>query len=625
MKVSRKWLQKYFDSELPDTAALATALTFRAFEIEAYDTDMLDIKVLPDRACYALSHRGIAYELSAILGLSMKIDPLATPPTDGNHNETLLSITADPAYVIRHTGALMQGVKVEPSPNWLQQALVSVGQRSINNVVDVLNYVMLDIGQPSGAFDVGSLERDGDVVRVDIRRAHDGEKIQVLTGEEYVLTSDMFAFTDAVGGSLLDIAGIKGGLSSGVTESTTDLFISCGTYNPTLLRRTCQKLKLFTDASSRFQNRPSPELTAYGMRDILALIQNVAGGECISHVDFYPTQQEMVPVAISCSTINKRLGSSWSHSAIEQALTRLNLSPKISGDIITVTPPFDRRDIVIPEDVVEEVGRILGYDNVPAACLPRVETIDLRRFSGIERIKDFLVDRGFVEISTPAFAVAGDIELANPLDKTKPYLRDSLEGNMKEALDKAVLVAPRTLGTADAVRLFEIGNVFTNKAETLHLVLGYRPLNGKRKPILEETLDALTDELHLGGSGGDDTAELTLAYDNLEKIGEGYEPPHTMLQKFKPFSSYPFALRDIAVWSPAGTNESEVANNILAQAGELLVRMDLFDRFEKEGRVSHAFHLVFESHEKTLSDTELNPIMERITNALNVKEGWEVR
>ena len=224
MKVSRKWLQKYFDAELPGIPAIDDALTFHAFEIEeVVNDDVIDLKVLPDRAGYGLSHRGIASELSAILKMPMKTDPLRTrAPVFSTTNNLVVDI--DETYVLRHAGALVRGVKVGQSPEWLKMALEAVGQRSINNVVDVLNYVMLDIGQPAGAFDVATLKKDNDVVKIDIRRAKDGEKITILTGEEYELADSMFVFADAVGGALLDIAGIKGGKLSGVTEKTTEVF-----------------------------------------------------------------------------------------------------------------------------------------------------------------------------------------------------------------------------------------------------------------------------------------------------------------------------------------------------------------------------------------------------------------
>ena len=163
---------------------------------------------------------------------------------------------------------------------------------------------MLDIGQPSGAFDAGKLVLENDVMKIDIRRAKSGEKITVLTGEEYSLAPEIFAFMDACGGSLLDIAGIKGGLASGITEATTDLFISVGNYDGTLIRRASQKLKLFTDASLRYQNRPSPELTAYGMQAILALIKEVAGGTLIGVVDVYPKKTERKKVSVTAEAVS---------------------------------------------------------------------------------------------------------------------------------------------------------------------------------------------------------------------------------------------------------------------------------------------------------------------------------
>ncbi len=612
----------YFDETLPSALDIADALTFHAFEIEEIAGDLLDVKVLPDRACYALSHRGIAMELSAILDIPLKKDPLREPAPTFAATEALV-VTGDPEYVVRHTGALVRGVRVGPSPSWLVEALEAVGQRSINNVVDVMNYVMLDIGQPSGGFDLAKLAAD-DVVRIDIRRAKQGEKITVLTGETYELPEHSFVFTDK-DGQLLDIAGIKGGLSSGVTESTTDLFISAGNYDGTLIRRTAQALKLFTDASSRFQNRPSPELTVYGMHAILSLLTDVAGGEVVGVVDYYPAREERRLVSVSTAFINHRLGAAFTDKEIEGALGRLGLSYTSESGTLIVTPPFERRDLVIPEDIVEEVGRILGYDQVPATPLPQEEKPHQERYRGIEMVKDFLVERGFTEISTPSFAVTGEIPLANPLQEDKPYLRANLSGNMEEALAKAATLAPRVLGPVKEVRLFEVGNIFEKDGERLSLSLGYRAVEGKRQPVLAEVAQELAGMLGMGTPPGDEVVELPLGEADLEKFGEAYEPKAAPLTRFRTFSTFPFALRDVAVWTPVGTEASEVVNVITHEAGELLARIDLFDRFEKEGKLSYAFRLVFESFDKTLSEADLTPRMESITRALNAREGWQVR
>ncbi|MGB4076772.1 MAG: phenylalanine--tRNA ligase subunit beta [Minisyncoccia bacterium] len=625
MKVSRKWLQKYFEKELPSADALAEALTFHAFEIETYDEDMLDVKVLPDRAGYALSHRGIAYELSAILGIPLSYDPFREPLPQWQTTDRL-QISADPAFVIRHLGALVRGVRVGPSPAWLKNSLEAVGQRSINNVVDVLNYVMLATGQPSGAFDLDTIAHAGGVTAIEIRRAKEGERISVLTGEAYVLTSDMFVFADATNGTLLDIAGIKGGLSSGVNEKTTNLFISVGTYDPTLLRRTAQSLKLFTDASTRYQNQLSPECGGYGMKELLRLLQEVAGGEVEGVIDEYPRKQESISVTVSLESIRDHLGFAFTRDEIESVFARLMSAYEKQGDTYVCTPPFYRRDIRIPEDITEEVGRIMGYDRLPSTLLFTSEIhANQARWRGIERVKDMLVDRGYTEISTPSFSDAGEVLLANPLQSEKPYLRSTLRSTMRDALVRAAQHAPRVLGPATAVRLFEIGTIFTKEGERLSLSFGYKALSGKEDESLEETASEVAALLSLSTSAEDDIAEFPLGEADLEKLGEVYEPRKVAISKFHPFPSYPFALRDIAVWTPQGTEETEVANAISGAAGELLARLDLFDRFEKDGHISYAFRLVFESFEKTLSDVDLNPRMERITDALNSKEGWEVR
>ncbi|MES2014245.1 MAG: phenylalanine--tRNA ligase subunit beta [Patescibacteria group bacterium] len=589
MKVSTTWLQRYFEKPLPSIAEIANAFTFHSFEIDGTEGDVLDVKVLPNRAADCLSHRGIAKDLAAILNIPLTYDPLRTALPAFPSTEKL-TVEADPAYVLRHTGALVRGVTVGESPAWLKSALASVGQRSINNVVDILNFVLLDIGQPSGAFDVGKLTLKDGIAKIAIRRARSGEKITVLTGEEYALTEDMFAFTDAVGGGLLDIAGIKGGKDSGITESTKDIFISVGTYDGTLIRRASQKLKLFTDASLRYQNRPSPELTAYGMRAILSLIKEIAGGELIGVVDVYPQKASVsAPVQLSLEKLRTVLGAKYSETEVMDVFRRLDLPAVLLDGKVTVTPPFERTDILIEEDLIEEVGRIIGYDRVlpasPTVALP----VDQARFRGIERVKDFLVERGFTEISTQSFASKGDVRLANPLDKTKPALRTTLAENLKEALVKAKLYAPVTLPPNVKPKLFEVGTVFSKDGEQVVVETSEKVSN---MPVL--------------------TPEAS------------YVPKRYMLGSYKPFSLFPFIVRDVALWVPDGTSGDAVSSVIRTSAENLLIRLTQFDIFSKEGRTSYAFRLVFQSDERTLTDDEANGWMASVTAALTAK-GWEVR
>lgn len=627
MKVSLAWLQKYFETPLPSVEAVADALTFHSCEIEEMTETMLDVKVLPDRAAYALSHRGVALEISAALNLPLKYDPLRLPVPDFQTTDAL-TVSVDDTFVRRHMGAVIRGVTVGESPVWLREELEAVGQRSINNIVDATNAVMLNIGQPLHAFDLGKISKDGDVARITIRRAQEGEEVSVLSGDTYTLTPDTFVIADSTSGTALDIAGLKGGLHSGVDEKTVDLFISVGTYDGTLIRKTSQKLKLWTDASLRYQNRPSAELCAYGMRDIIKLITDIAGGELVGVVDVYPHKEEVVPVSVSLKDIEARLGIPYTREQVERVLTALGCAFTLETDTYTVTPPFERRDIFIKEDLIEEVGRLVGYESVPALPLPALEVAPASPvFQGIEHIKDVLLERGFTEVSTQSFARKGAIELANPLDQAKPWLRASLTENMREALSRAVLVAPRVFGPTPDVSLFELGSVFTSTGESFALCIGNRGAGGKTKPaVLLDVCTHLRDTLGLALTLEDEgVAECLLTSEFLSSLGEGYEVATTSQGMYTSFSPYPFALRDVAVWTPEGTLESEVANLIISSAGEYLARIDLFDRFEKEGRISYAFRLVFESMERTLTDVDLDSAMERVTKVLQNTADFEVR
>ena len=597
MKVSLKWLQKYFDAPLPSAEAIANALTFHAFEIEEVKGDLLDVKVLPNRAADCLSHRGIAKELSAILDTPLKHDPLREPVQGSTLSYKVEPCTElrveieDSEKCLRYMGALVKGVKVGPSPDWLREALEAVGQRSINNVVDATNYVMLDIGQPLHAFDAAKLKQEDGTYTIGVRSAKADETITTLSGEEYSLTPNIQLITDANADTPIALAGVKGGKAAELTGETMDIIVESANFDGTTTRRAAQTLRLFTDASLRFQNRPSPELASYGMRDVLALITDIAGGEVAGVVDVYPARPEQSRgVSVSHLRIDSLLGSKLTIAETEEVFRRLGLDTSVENDVFTVTPPFERTDLTIPEDLIEEVGRIVGYDTVPATELPPLHgTPDQTRYRGIERVKDFLVERGFIEMSTQSFAKKGDIVLANPLDNGMPALRTSLDDNMETALAQAKQYAPLVLAPGQKPKLFEIGTVFTKDGERL-AVKTSEPFADL--PSIEDTDD--------------------------------YIPACYELGAYKPFSVYPFVVRDIALWVPVGTEAAVIEDAIREHAGELLARLDQFDRFEKEGRVSYAFRLVFRSFERTLTDDEVNAVMEKISAALRAV-GYEVR
>ncbi len=604
MKVSRTWLQTYFETPLPSIEELADSLTFHAFEIEDIAGDVMDVKVLPDRAAYALSHRGIASEISAILNIPLRNDPLKAAPPPFVQGAGLSVSLDGQKGCDRYIGALIKGVTVGPSPAWLVDLLASVGQRSINNIVDATNFILLGLGQPLHAFDADKLTLAAGAIGIGVEESKEQQTIQTLDKAEYTLPPGTLVIVDKNKNEPIGIAGIKGGLSSAVELTTTNLVIESAHFDGTQIRKSAQALKLFTDASLRYQNHLSSELTVYGMRDVLALIQNIAGGEVVSVVDTGSVTEAKEKIVIHASAFERVLGVPVTASDIESVFTRLNFTYQKEADSYVVTPPFERRDIRIAEDLIEEVGRILGYDTVPSSPLPPFTgRVDQDRFNGTERMKDQLVQEGYTEVSTQTFATLGDIELLNPLDKTMPYLRTSLEGNLKQALTKALYSAPVTFGPNTSPKLFEVGTVFPKDGECVELRMS--------EPVVA------------WGESAGVVDNLSIA--KLEDYGKEYVPEVVSYRTYVPYSVYPFMTRDIALWTPEGTDGEDVRSLITDMAGTLLVRIDQFDSFTKENRTSYAYRLVFESPDRTLSDEEINPIMEQITRMLNAKEGYEVR
>ncbi|HQU08031.1 MAG: hypothetical protein B7X04_03375 [Parcubacteria group bacterium 21-54-25] len=309
-------------------------------------------------------------------------------------------------------------------------------------------------------------------------------------------------------------------------------------------------------------------------------------------------------VAVTVVGINAILGSDFSHDEVLDVFRRLRFCVEEDGEALHVTAPSPRTDIAILEDVAEEVGQIVGYDRVPAVALqPPAAVPDQARFRGIERMKDQLVEQGFTEVSTQSFTKSGDVELANPMDKTRPFLRTSLEEGLVDALVRAKQHAPLVLAPGQRPKLFEVGSVFPKSGEYLEL--------------------RMTERVPEWGEKGGTVDNLSAAA--LEDYGKDYTPTRYELGPYKPFSVYPFVLRDIALWTPEGTTSAAIETVIRAHAGDLLVRIDQFDSYAKNERTSYAFRLVFQAFDRTLTDDEVNGYVEKVTHALNAQKGYEVR
>jgi phenylalanyl-tRNA synthetase beta chain len=603
MKISRAWLQTYFENPLPDAAALADALTFHAFEIESISTydfvnggkdSLLDVKVTPNRGHDCLSHRGIAKELSATLNVPMKSDPLRLP-SKVTTSDVVTVVIQNPELCARYIAGYIRGVKVGPSPEWLRTSLEAIGQRSINNVVDATNYVMFDLGQPLHAFDAGRLVQKNRRYSIVVRKARAGEEMLALDEKEYALADTMLVIADQSADVSIGIAGVKGGMPAGITEATTDIIIESANFDGVSVRKTAQALKLRTDASARFEQVISPELAAYGMRAVAALIAQLAGGEVVGFADEYPKPQEKRTISVSLKKINAVLGTKLAMQDIADVFARLNLVNREAGGMFTVDVPFERLDLAIPEDLVEEVGRMIGYDKAPATELPAFpgKPEINKDFYAEEHARENLISKGYSEVYTSVFADKGERIVANKVDGTRHFLRATLIDGLREALEKNT--RNKDLLGLKEVKLFEIGTIWRGGKEIT--TVGIADAQGVRERELT-TSDVVTSE-----------------YDDL---------PLSSTERYETFSKYPFIVRDIALWVAAEANADDVLQIIRAHAGDLLVRSEKFDEFKRDDKISFAFRLVFQSSGKTLTDAETNAVMEKIYAAVKQK-GWEVR
>lgn len=647
MKVSYSWLTEYIGKNAPSAEEIEQLLTFHAFEIEGVekvgDDTVIDVDVLPNRSSDCLSHRGVAREVASITGQSLEHDPLVKTPNLTNTDDINVNIT-DPKACPRFTVSLITGVEVKESPKWLQDRLAAIGQRPINNLVDATNYVMFALGQPLHAYDADSFPKSDGKWQFGVRLAKAGETVSLIAeggkDEERVVELDgsELLIVDESSNQPVGLAGVKGGQFAGVHAGTKNILLEAAHFDPTLTRKTARKLGIVIDASKRFENEPSRELPPYAQQAVIDLIKDIAGGEYQGTVDEYLEKKLNPTVMVSVSRTNALLGLSLEANAVKEILGRIGCQVKTDEKDLEVVGPWERTDLNIEEDFIEEVGRVYGYehiDSVAPSAAPLAEVNTRHYYS--EQIRDQLLSLGFSEVITSSFRKKDQIQLKNALASDKSYLRSSLTQNIAEALDKNASLAD-LLGISDT-RVFEIGTVFQNGegglTEHVSLCLGVRlkpsGYSGKEDKLLKDILAELAKSLNtpIDWSIEKGVAEANFS-ELLAKLPEAtaYEPvPPASEVKYQSFSLYPFVSRDIALWvsdSPGEDLKKEVVEVLNNAAGELRVRTTLFDEFTKDGRTSYAFRLIFQSKEKTLTDEEVNQMMDRVYEAAKARN-WEVR
>jgi phenylalanyl-tRNA synthetase beta chain len=647
MKIPFSHLNTYFNRELPNVDVVTNAFTFGAFEIEDIEEiageQVVDVKVLPNRAHDCLSWSGLARELGGLLDIPVhkKLLPELLQTHGDSVSVKVENTQLSPVYIAAH----ITNVTVSDSPTHVQKMLEAIGQKSINNLVDATNLAMFEIGSPLHVFDADLFKKNNDgKIAIGVRAARSGEKMTLLGGKEVELTSDMTVITDAVSDEPIALAGVKGGIAREVTNQTKNIIVEAAKFDPALTRKTAQALSIRTDASKRFENEIPHDMPNYGLAAcveyILSNFQSSSSndnGTVVSIVEVTTQKSNPAPVSVSVEKVNTVLGTQLTGIEMQTILNRVQLPSEINDGVLTITPPWWRLDIEIPEDIIEEVGRVHGYDHIAPIPLPAspLSILPNTQFLLQDALRSVLYQLGYVEVQTYSLQDSGDIQLKNALAEDKQYLRKNLSRGVRGALDKNEQNAA-FFGEYDAIKIFEIGHTFTgtleNSVEEVHLCIGVRPLGAKKKDtrtndLLAQAIAALKASIPslCDGTRDVDTHEFSLQ-PIIESGIEMKESPLPVVRsdmQYTPLSPFPGMLRDIAFWSGGGS-DAEYRAIITSLGTELLSRIDLFDTFTKEGKTSYAYHIIFQSYERTLTDVEIADIMKKIEAELT-KKGCTIR
>ena len=635
----------------------------------------MDIEVTSNRPD-CMGHLGVARELAAGLDRPLKGDfmPAFTGTADPPGRDLVEVSIDEPDLCSRYIGGVIKGVKVGPSPGWLQRRLRACGVRPINNVVDITNYVLLEYAQPLHVFDVKKLgEGEGGLPEIHVRRAKAGERLRCLDGIERELTAEMLVIADAE--KPVAIAGVIGGEDSAVTEATTDILLEAATFSGPSVRQTAREVGLRTEASARFEKGLPAELALAGARRAASLIAELAGGTVHREwADVYPRPQEPVRVRLRPARVDEVLGVHVPLEEAESILKRLNFHVRALEDgEWDVLPPVFRLDVTIPEDLVEEVGRVYGYDRVPPTLPgrrhdrwnPSVPSLGRR----LDAAREVLAGAGFTETWNPALVSGRALEnlrvaahamrVSNALSDDMDTLRTSLVPSLVD-----VVALNRDRGRSE-VRVYEIASVFLapvgdktgQPEEPLRLcavaTCGADADSGRKAfYAMKSVLDACLADLgapmctyqrasaelfhpgrcaavviegrQLGYMG--ELHPSVLAAAKLEgrmiAVEIDVEPviEAAQIPRARPLPRFPAIERDLAVVVEDHVAAAALQAAIAEAAGEFLEQARAFDEYHgpqvPDGHKSIAFTLTFRSPERTLTDAEVDKVMADIRLSL---------
>lgn len=649
------------------SAAPGTAITIAL----GLDDAIFDFEVTTNRID-AFSVVGLAREARAILGVA-DVSPRSkprerrlTPATPGSPGPGISVVVQAKQLCPRYQAAVIRGVRMGPSPAWMKQRLIASGLRPINAAVDVANYVMLELGHPLHTFDAAKLTRG----MIMVREARSGESIAALDGKTYSLTRGMLVIADA--DRPVAIAGVMGSEGSGVTSATTDIIIEAAAFDPVSIRRTSHTLGIVSDAALRFEKGIHPESTALALERAVELLTKTCGGA----VDPTVVDVRAVPWKPRSVKFRPERASDLAGVVIPSKTQRANLEAlgfkvKTSGKTWNVTIPWWRdADIEGGErDLIEEVTRLYGYARIPDVLPPGVSArARVRELDDTERIREFFCGAGFLETQTmplvPEAWAPDGLELDNPLTSDGSRLRTSLVPSL-------LSVVADNQERASELRLFEIsrvqiprpGNLPDEPTFLLAVLAGSSPSGeqfyraegvcaalGRRLDIpFEFVAPSAEDVAHEGLHPGRSLAVRALghavgfvgelALSALRRYGVEMrvamvllDVAHALAARTFPAVSdvpaFPAVKRDISFIVPVRTKHAELYAALRAQSS-LLVSCELFDVFSgtdiPSGKKSMAYHLAFQSDERTLTADEVAAVESKLKNALESKFGAVIR
>ena len=662
---------------LPEDAPLGEPLS------DYLGDTILDLELTPNRLD-CLSMLGVAHEVAALTGGKVREPEIQYAESGPSVGERVSISIAHPDLCHRYTATVIDGVRIGPSPQWLQDRLTRAGLRPISNVVDVTNFVMLEYNQPLHAFDLDTVKE----ATVIVRRAGPGEKLTTLDGVDRDLTTDNLVIADA--NDPIGLGGVIGGANSEIGSYTSTVLLESANFNASNNRETATSMGLRTEATLRFEKGLRPELAPMALRRATALIQEVAGGTVApGFIDVYPEPPDSPPtVTLTTRRLKQSLGMDVGLEQAQSALDLLGFACTTTPDSLVVTIPWWRNDVNIEDDLVEEVIRVIGYDAVPTVMLStpipfhsRTQAITLR-----DDIKDLLVAGGMQEIINYPLAsselleriglndsAAPAMRIANPMSSTHEFLRPTLQAGLL-----TILAANQSNGTGP-FRLFEAGRVFLprsgdlpDEAETVAGVLAGRRggVSWLADPGSDGDMDfydakgiveLLLDRWDIGASWelGEHPvyqpgrcAVVKSGSTVLGYVGEihpsikerfdlnsggvaGFELDLRALlsalpeseRRFESLPRFPVATRDLALVLPVDVPAGRVTELILRN--RLIQRAELFDIYSGDnlapGTKSLAFHVHLQAADRTLTNEEVDKSVDGLLRNLEREVGATLR